>query len=246
VSEHWLLILDTIFGGVGALADIGIVILMVREMSKPASDRRIWPWLIAMALIAVPSLPTGYLAYKLASGTLMVFPVSAGLPAPPKPTTSELPKDSSRIDVVRWYEGVTDKKQFFVNVIITNEGNSPTDKFIEHGMIAISPRPIPKDVVEGFFSMLKTQIALGGMGPERQIYPKQQPIFFTLFGNALDEATLKEIRDGIEHPYVFSIMKYSDRTTPPGKYIYTETCIYFVQKTIHLCENGHNRSYIAN
>jgi hypothetical protein len=65
MSEYGLLVLDTIFGGIGAVADLAIVALMIREARKPSGARQYWPWLAAMALVAVTVTGPTLLAYHL-------------------------------------------------------------------------------------------------------------------------------------------------------------------------------------
>jgi hypothetical protein len=55
--------LDTIIGATGAVADVGIVLMMWRESSLPKPERRFWPWLVA--IVAVTILAAGPAVYRL-------------------------------------------------------------------------------------------------------------------------------------------------------------------------------------
>jgi hypothetical protein len=86
MSDHWLLVLDTIFGGCGAFADLAIVALMIREAWKPVEKRRYWPWLTAMALVTVAMMGPSLLAYRLSNGSPAGLPRA---PSAPSPRTTE-------------------------------------------------------------------------------------------------------------------------------------------------------------
>jgi hypothetical protein len=62
-SENALPILDTIFGGVGCVTNLAIVAMMFRERRKPLHERQWWPWITAMALIAVTAFLPGISTY---------------------------------------------------------------------------------------------------------------------------------------------------------------------------------------
>lgn len=53
MSEYSLLVINTISAAIGAIAGIAMAIGMIREARKPAENRHYWPWLVAMALVAV-------------------------------------------------------------------------------------------------------------------------------------------------------------------------------------------------
>jgi hypothetical protein len=66
MSEYALAVAGTIFGAIGALADITIVVLMIREKPTTISgQRRYWPWLLALTLTTVASVAPGYFIYRL-------------------------------------------------------------------------------------------------------------------------------------------------------------------------------------
>jgi hypothetical protein len=79
MSDYWLLVLDTVFGGFGAFADLVIVALMIREARKPVENRRYGPWLAAMALVTVAMIGPSLLAYRLSSNGGSSAPVGARL-----------------------------------------------------------------------------------------------------------------------------------------------------------------------
>lgn len=93
--------------------------------------------------------------------------------------------------------------------------------------------------------MLKAQISLSEPGPKLDINPNQSDTWFSVFGPKLDDKQTADISSGALTVYVLNIMQYRDRTNP-DKFIYTESCVYYGGPVLHLCESGHNRSYVSN
>lgn len=76
----------------GALADIVIVALMIREAFRPIATRRYWPWLVAMALVTIAMSAPIMLAMRLSNdaatsgaGQALTSP----LPVPPSSHRSQ-------------------------------------------------------------------------------------------------------------------------------------------------------------
>lgn len=110
-SEYTLQILDTIFGGLGFIAEVLIVVLMVREAGKPRSERQWWPFVVALLCLAATAAFPGYSTYRL------LFPAVSSLGAPPvqpsqlpagrsKQTINELLQESSVIESVIEKNGI--------------------------------------------------------------------------------------------------------------------------------------------
>jgi hypothetical protein len=83
MSEHALLVANTMFAGIGAGASVTMVRLMSRAESQRVGTRhRYWPWLFAMALAAFATASPAYLTYRLASGTLPIQAASQASSSP--------------------------------------------------------------------------------------------------------------------------------------------------------------------
>jgi plasmid maintenance system antidote protein VapI len=65
MSDHALSIFGAISGGIGALADIAIVMLMIMDRPKTIGGRRYWPWLIALTLTTIATVAPAYFIYRL-------------------------------------------------------------------------------------------------------------------------------------------------------------------------------------
>jgi hypothetical protein len=107
MSEYALAVAGTIFGAIGALADITIVVLMIREKPTTISgQRRYWPWLLALTLTTVASVAPGYFIYRLTNS-----PTNAELTSSSVPTELRLQFNGGNIlpsgielkNIWRWY-----------------------------------------------------------------------------------------------------------------------------------------------
>ena len=69
MSEYQLTVMGIIFGAIGALADITIVVLMILDRQRPATTpmprRRYWPWIVALALTTAASVGPAYFIHRL-------------------------------------------------------------------------------------------------------------------------------------------------------------------------------------
>ncbi|KYG22452.1 hypothetical protein SE92_21390 [Bradyrhizobium sp. AT1] len=103
----------------------------------------------------------------------------------------------------------------------------------------------PNSTIDGMFPILRSQITLSEPGPKSEIHPGQADTWFTVFGPKLDDKQTADLNSGTLLAYVLNIMQYKDPVTP-NRFIYTESCVYYMGAALHLCENGHNRSYLAD
>lgn len=76
MSDHNLIVLGTVFGGLEAVGTYVIVFLMLKERERPEYDRRYWPFYIGLGIAVLATLPPGYLAYRLWSGPTEQLPRS--------------------------------------------------------------------------------------------------------------------------------------------------------------------------
>jgi hypothetical protein len=157
-----------------------------------------------------------------------------------------LPNGSSRLDVTPIGQTPPENnKQYFLNLKVTNNGKEMASKWRHAGTLALSWRPISDPIIVGLFAGLKTQIGL--MPPsDFDIHSEQSDVWFSVSGPVLDDKLFDGINNGTEMIYTINIMRYTDKTAPTGKWIYTETCLYLLSGVSHYCESGHNKSYVSD
>jgi hypothetical protein len=108
--------LDTAISVAALGADLKIVFMMRHEQTKAPDQRRYWPWLLAMALIAVVAAPPGYLALRAAG----VFKTSG---SPPSESTLV-----PAVSVEQWNAPLTDViGKHFKNETVKLDGNHFVD-----------------------------------------------------------------------------------------------------------------------
>jgi hypothetical protein len=63
----------------------------------------------------------------------------------------------------------------------------------------------------------------------------------------MEDSTYNAAKNGQIYVYTFVLIKYSDETVRSGRAIYGEICSYTIgSELVHNCDNGHNRTYIAD
>jgi hypothetical protein len=78
MSEYALTVAGTLFGAIGALADITIVVLMIQEKPTTISEQqRYSPWILALALTTVASVAPAYFIYRLTNTSANAEQVTA-------------------------------------------------------------------------------------------------------------------------------------------------------------------------
>ncbi|MDB5611360.1 MAG: hypothetical protein JWP25_8260 [Bradyrhizobium sp.] len=160
---------------------------------------------------------------------------------------SNVPPDSADVDVRLWAKGTpnNDIPQFYANAFTVNRGKFSANNFNHSGLIALGGA-IQNTFVDALFLTLRKQLKLLPVPVNSVIRVGQDTIWFTIPGPPVSDDLSKALADGTQLMFVFNVMRYQDDRTPPGKYIYSENCIYFAKEVAHLCEAGHNRNYISD
>jgi hypothetical protein len=159
-----------------------------------------------------------------------------------------LSEDNASISVRFWQRVMpsSDAHQYFVNVYTLNRGKSTAIGMMHTGFAAVGAA-LDRSIADAFYLSLRAQLKIAtATASANEIRPGQDDVWFTLVGPPETETMTKQINDGSSVIYAFVIMRYRDNATPKGKYIYTEGCAYFAKETTHLCEIGHNRTYISD
>jgi hypothetical protein len=245
MSEYTLLVLGTIFGGINAVGATVTIALMWREAhppsapagarrTSPAAKNNYWPWL-PVVLIALAALPPAYLAYRLIQGFQ------------PQSVYETPPPGSARMDVWKSGIGLSKDKHLVANIYVVNNGKTAALNFAHEGSMLLpsAQSPVTPDLVlDAIFEMLRTQLSLAPIR-DLTVDPNQNDVWFSIFGQEIDDKTEDMLKSGAIHPYALALMKYRDDTVPVGKFIYTESCKYWIGSVLHYCEAGHNRVYMA-
>lgn len=216
-----------------------------------------------------PTVPWGlYLTYTLLlvlSWAIFLPPerLLQGIFSPPVAYEAVPPPGSSRLEVLKFVPGVmTDQqlvefwkwepggagdKHLATDVFLINRGSTETLKFANQGSILLpspaTPTP-PDEVIVRIFAILRARLQSAAL-PDLTVYPSQQ-FWHTVVGQVVDDKTIGLTKAGTLPVYTLDLMKYTDRTVPAGKFIYTETCVYALGRAVHFCDTGHNKTYMSN
>jgi hypothetical protein len=233
--HNWV---GTICSVLGLVAEFWIVLMMRKEEKRPSYDRRVWPYVVAMIVVAIVAVPPGLIAYKVWFGPSQ-FNTTGGAQMP-------LSADNARLQIYKWEAPKPEGgKQYTVNAHVKNDGRAVAIGFLHTESMSISSGLVPENTLVGIFAMLRATIALSPPS-DQEISPGQDNVWYTNFGQEIDDKTAQALLGGSAVVYSLMLLKYRDGTTPPNKSIYTETCIYFLQGITHYCETGHNKAYVAD
>jgi hypothetical protein len=141
-------------------------------------------------------------------------------------------------------------KSFYMNFTITNVGKSTALRATHIGLAMFVTGNLDPDTIDAYFILLKLKSKkIIGTNSEFPVGPTGQ--FFSIpdttpglqFGS---DENWQAAKDGKFPIQVFVLKRYRDSSLPTGKFIYTERCVYLVAPVVHNCEQGYNRSYIAD
>ncbi|MGP0057806.1 MAG: hypothetical protein ACLPID_00755 [Beijerinckiaceae bacterium] len=156
--------------------------------------------------------------------------------------------DNADLGVRLWEKGILNENNhnYFANVHLTNRGKSPATSMNHVGFGAVGPS-VENSLLDSFFITLRNQVKLLPIpAASNEIHPSADDTWFSVLGPPISDDLSKGLDNGTNNLFVFNIIKYRDKTLDNGKSIYTESCVYFNKQTVHLCEGGHNRSYISD
>src|ERR1022692_1011530 len=204
---------------------------VMSALDAPPSRRRLWP-VIALALVAWGAAGFSYYDRHY------LPPVRPGQQAP-------LSADNARLEVSRWESGVPNTnppgdKHIVVNAYISNVGKAPAVGMLHAGFLMVATGGIPEAKLKAFFAFLHAEIEAISPASNFEIQPGNNNFWFSVPAVPTEMiATTDDLTAG-KSVYVVNIMKYRDETTPSYKYIYTESCAYFVAGVVHVCDTGQN------
>jgi hypothetical protein len=114
------------------------------------------------------------------------------------------------------------------------------------GITAYADGPIDVFTIGSQFESLKTQLKFFPFVVTGEIRPGNNNVWFSVPGPPVKDEVTKNLNDGKNILLVFNLMRYRDEKINSGQFIYSENCVYFLKEVVHLCESGHNRTYISN
>jgi hypothetical protein len=101
--------------------------------------------------------------------------------------------------------------------------------------------------IERIFALIKSQLFADKTDVSSEIQVGQRNVFFTIptvRAQNIDPYNAYKEENGQRSIYIMTIIGYRDRIIDAGKSIYTESCIYIINKVQYFCQSGHNQSYI--
>jgi hypothetical protein len=160
---------------------------------------------------------------------------------------SPISAENADIDVQRWERGpvTTDTRQYSVNLHLINRGKALATN-VKHVGFAATGGALEKPYLDGFILSMKAQLRTTPQPPGMDIRPGQDNLWFTVLGPPEEDKFNRGLADGTLPMFVFSLIKYQDKTVPKDRYIYTESCVSLQKDTVKFCEGGHNRTYISD
>jgi hypothetical protein len=166
---------------------------------------------------------------------------------------SSLGPDNARIDLTPQPLWKDDTKSFYMNFRIINGGKNAARQHFHFGLGMATPAPVDRDLIDALFNMLRNKFKKGGLEiPNSEVFPGEADQFFSVpdiipgmqFGT---DENYQAAKGGRILIYTFVLFRYRDPTLPENKFLYTERCVYLGnERSIHQCDNGHNRSYISD
>lgn len=160
-----------------------------------------------------------------------------------------LSEENARLDAKVVQPVFTEQKAFYMNIYLANNGHNIATQLMHIGFSAPSPIQIDSDFIDAIFIALKTKFRKLPSATGNEITPGQTDQWFTVPdgpGLQLGQDAFTAAKNGTVFIYTFNMMRYTDKTVPPGKYIYSEKCVYTIGSVLHNCEMGHNRTFIAD
>jgi hypothetical protein len=167
--------------------------------------------------------------------------------AQPAPAEISLGTNDARIDVKTLAPVINEKKQFFTNILLANNGNEQVLQWRFQGY-AITGGLNDKDLVDAFFITLRTKINEQPPSElEMQIGQADQYISVPNLPPLIqwDDNSIQDYKDGKLPVFIFLVLQYTDNIIPVGKHIYSEKCAILTQDVLHNCPT-HNRNFIAD
>ena len=184
----------------------------------------------------------------LSWGTTLFTFVQSRLSAP-EPLEQPLKAENARLDVIRWQPAINDQKQYATNIFLSNNGKSTIRQLSYAGMAASAAANIDNDTLDALFIVAKNKTK-ASIPSKSEINPGQADQYMSVPNVLpllqLNDDNIQAYKDGKLLIYTVFLMMYKDDSTPSGKYIYGEKCVYFIKDVVHYCEAGHNRNYIAD
>jgi hypothetical protein len=192
-----------------------------------------------------------WFAFGLVAGAALVAWIIPEISAPHRPTVAEavttaLPANSSRLDYWSW-EKSYNKQGMFMNAHLINDGKV-TAMHVRHlGIMIVSKsESLPDNQIAATLIMLRTQLVAIDL-PETEVEPKQNSIWFSVYGTPLSATEIKDVYDGKLYPIAINVLRYTDSTVPSGKFIYTDACVVLNKNDVVVfCRGNYNKSYVAD
>jgi hypothetical protein len=168
---------------------------------------------------------------------------------PNAPVEYSVSADNAILDVQTVLKGIPSQElpQYFANLQLQNSGKATALGLQHIGVTAYAEgAPVDAFTIGSQFESLKAQLKLIPYTGNGEIRPGNNNIWYTVVGPPVKDDITKKLDDGNALLLVLNLMRYKDDKISSNQFIYTETCIYFVKIVTHLCETGHNRTYISN
>jgi hypothetical protein len=162
-------------------------------------------------------------------------------------TELPLPHGSSRIEVFNLkIRPLTAGQTYRSDIFVINKGKETALKMQEAGAVSLGDGPMEMsgEMISAYYAMYHARLNLSPPS-ELQIYPDQNNITITEEGVKLDDSRISALTALGARAYTMAMIRYTDATVPPGKWIYTEYCVFTLNGEVKPCPN-HNRIYMAD
>jgi hypothetical protein len=137
-------------------------------------------------------------------------------------------------------------KQYAANIFTINKGKHDAIGMRHYGIVMLAGTELTDAAVSALYPMLKAEIAISEPPTKARIEAGSDNVWFSVFSGELSDKQFDAVSKNAMIPYVLTVMQYRDDLTPPDKYIYTESCAYFLAGAVHICPRGDNVTYISD
>lgn len=168
-------------------------------------------------------------------------------------TEISLSAENARLDLTPQPFWKDADKSLYMNFRIANGGKSTALNSYRWYLVTLAPGNLDPDLIDAYFIMARAKLKKTPSIGTNEMHPGSSDQFFSvpdtpnglLFGSddnyqAAKNGTLPMVA------FMFVLQRYRDQTLPVDRFIYTERCVYVAAAVVHSCEQGHNRSYIAD
>jgi hypothetical protein len=158
---------------------------------------------------------------------------------------SPLSAKDTKIEIAKIWPNLENESQtFHASYLVGNHTDSLTTHLVFEGSMLVTESTLTEKTLGPFFTYLRARIKLIPTDKGIDINAKQESRYFTIPTSKQEGSNeFKAWNDPKKAIYSLVLLRYVNAASDEKTNLYTESCVYFFQHVIHVCESGHNKSY---